>query len=305
MGYILPSNRQREGYIMGRWRAVLKKLLFPGGGWVALAVLAGGGSLALTFLVLGEDSPFAYMSYVLSAYALTILVAAVVPLFSSAWRLAHSVPLAHRYLTDRYFKVRAGLMLSLFINLCYAGFKLACAVRYSSFWDGALALYYVLLCVVRFYLLRRVPKDGQGQGLHRELRCYRSIGVFLILLDLTLSGVATQIVRDGYGSDYPGMLIYIIAAYAFYSLTMAIVNTVTYRKFHSPVLSAAKAVNLTTALVSMFNLETAMIAQFGAEQVQFRLVMTASTAVAVCAIVLAMAAFMVISSTQKLRRFST
>lgn len=288
---------------MGRWRAVLKKLLFPGGGWVALAVLAGGGSLALTFLVLGEDSPFAYMSYVLSAYALTVLVAAVVPLFSSTRRLAHSIPLAHRYLTDRYFKVRSGLVFSFFINLCFAVLKLTYAIKYSSFWDGALALYYILLCAVRVYLLRWVPRDGQG--LHRELRCYRSTGVFLILLDLTLSGVATQIVRDGYGSDYPGMLIYIIAAYTFYSLTMAIVNTVTYRKFHSPVLSSAKAVNLTTALVSMFNLETAMIAQFGAEQVQFRLVMTASTAVAVCAIVLAMAAFMVISSTQKLRRFST
>lgn len=288
---------------MERWRAVLKKLLFPSWGWVALATVLSGISLTATFLVFGDDSPFAYASYALSAYALTILVAAVVPLFSSAWRLAHSVPLAHRYLTDRYFKVRSGLMLSLFINLCYAGFKLACAVRYSSFWDGALALYYVLLCVVRLYLLRRVPKDGQEQDLNRELRYYRTTGIFLLLLDLALSGVVIQIVRDGYGSNYPGMLIYVAAAHAFYSLTLAIVNAVKFRRFHSPVLSAAKAVNLTTALVSMFNLETAMIDQFGAEQVYFRLVMTASTAVAVCAIVLAMAAFMVISSTRIRRRF--
>lgn len=287
---------------MERWRAVLKKLLFPGWGRVALATVLGGISLTATFLVFGDDSPFAYVSYILSAYALTISVAAVVPLFSSTRRLAHSVPLAHRYLTDRYFKVRSGLILSLFVNLCYAGFKLACAVRYSSFWDGALALYYVLLCAVRVYLLRRVPKDGQGQDLHQGLLYYRATGLFLFGLDLALSGVVTQIVRDGYGSNYPGMLIYVAAAYAFYSLTLAIVNTVKYRRFHSPVLSAAKAVNLTTALVSMFNLETAMIDQFGGRAEQFRLIMTACTAFAVCVTVLVMAAFMAISSTRKRRR---
>lgn len=106
---------------MERWRAVWKKLLFPGGGWVALAVLLGGSSLALTFLVFGDDSPFAYVSYLLSAYALTVFEAASVPLLSCVRRLTHRVPLAHRYLTDRYFKVRSGSLLSFFVNLCYVG----------------------------------------------------------------------------------------------------------------------------------------------------------------------------------------
>ena len=287
---------------MERWRAVLKKLLFPGKGWVALAVLLGGISLALTFLVFGDSSPFAYVSYLLSSYALTIFVATVIPWFTSLPKLAHRVPLAHRYLIDRYFKVRSGLLLSFFINLCYGGFKLVCAVWYASFWDGALAFYYILLCAVRVYLIRRVPAGGENQDMGRELRFYRATGLSLFGLDLALSGVATQIVMDGCGSNYPGMLIYVAAMYAFYSLTFAIINAVKYRKFHSPVLSAAKAVNLTTALVSIFNLETAMIAQFGADQTCFRLVMTACTAFAVCVIVLGTAAFMVISSTQKLRR---
>lgn len=289
---------------MERWKTVLKKLLFPGWGWVALAVLLGGGSLALTFLVFGEDSPFAYAAYLLSAYALTVLAAAVAPLLPAARRGIHRIPLAHRYMTDQYFKVRAGLALSLCINLCYAGFKLVCAAWYASVWDGALAVYYILLCAVRVYLLRRVPRDGQGRDVARELRHYRATGVFLLVVDLALSGVATQIVRDGYGSNYPGMLIYVAAMHAFYSLTIAVVNTVRYRKFQSPVLSAAKAVNLTTALVSIFNLETAMLTQFGGGDERFRLVMTACTAFAVCAIVLGTAAFMVISSTRTRRRLT-
>lgn len=289
---------------MGQWRKALKRLLCPGGGWVCLLALLGGLSLYLTFRVFGEDSPFAYVSYVLSAYALTVLVAAILPLFPAARRLVHRLPLAHRYMTDQYFKVRSGLMLSFFIDLCYGGFKLACAVGYASFWDGALASYHILLCTVRLYLIRRVPAGAEGRDMARELRDYRATGVFLVVLDLALSVIATQIVRDGYGSDHPGMLIYAAAMYAFYSLTIAIVNTVRYRRLHSPVLSAAKAVNLTTALASLFNLETAMIAQFGADQVQFRLVMTACTAFAVCTMVLGAAVFMVISATQRLRRLA-
>ena len=290
---------------MEDWRSVLKNLLFPGWGWVLLLTMLGGISLVLTFFVFGDSSPFAYVSYLLSAYALTIFVAAGVSAARpAAKRFLHRVPLAHRYMTDHYFKVRSGLVLSLFINLCYAGFKLACAVWYSSFWDGALASYYILLCAVRLYLIRRLPANTKEQNAVLELRSYRATGLFLFGLDLALSVIATQIVMDGYGSNYPGMLIYVAAFHTFYSLTVAIVNTVRYRRFHSPVLSAAKAINLTTALVSMFNLETAMIAQFGAEQVYFRFIMTACTAFAVCAIVLGTAISMVISSTQKLRRLS-
>lgn len=290
---------------MERWKAALKKLLFPSLGRVVLAVLLGGVSLALTFLVFGDRSPFAYASYILSAYGLIVFAAAVVPLLSSAKQFIHRVPLAHRYLTDHYFKVRSSLLLSFVVNVCYAGFKLICSILYTSFWDGALAVYNILLCAVRVYLIRRVPAEQQEPDINRELRYYRTTGFFLIALDIALSGIATQIVRDGQGSDYPGMLIYVAALYAFYSLTLAIFNTAKFRKFNSPVLSAAKAVNLTTALVSIFNLETAMIAQFGADQVYFRLVMTACTAFAVCVIVLGTAIFMVISANNKSGRLST
>lgn len=294
----------KEGIFIHRFKAVLKKLLFPGWGWVLLFTLLGGGSLALTFLVFGERHPFAYLAYPLSAYALTILLAAVSPAFRRVWQALHRVPIAHRYLTDRYFQVRSSLILSFFINLCYAVFKLACAVWYASFWDGGLALYNVLLCGVRAYLIRWVPKGDEGRDPCRELRCYRATGFFLAVLDLALSVIATQIVRDGYGYNYPGILIYVVALHAFYSLILSVVNTIKFRKLHSPILSAAKAVNLTTAVVSIFSLETAMLTQFGEGQVEFRLIMTACTAFAVCAIVLGMAVYMVVSANKKQRRIS-
>lgn len=289
---------------MNRWKTVLKKLLWPGGGWVASAVLLGGGSLALTFLVFGEDNPFAYASYLLSAYGLAVLVAAVIPLASSARRFLHSIPLAHRYLTDKHFSVWCGLALSFTVNLGFAVLKLVYAAVYASFWDGGLAVYNILLCAVRLYLMRSFPRGQNRQKFETELRRYRFTGVSLFFLDAALAAISTLIVLKGNGYYYPGTLVYAMAFHAFYSLTLAIVNTIKYRKFNSPILSAAKAVNLTTALVSIFSLETAMIAQFGADRAYFRLVMTSVTAFAVCAVVLGLAVFMVCSANRKLRRIS-
>ena len=74
---------------------------------------------------------------------------------------------------------------------------------------------------------------------------------------------------------------------------MAVANIVRFRRFRSPVLSAAKAVNLTTALVSIFSLETAMLAEFGGEPA-FQQNMTTATGVGTCVLVLAIALYMVI-----------
>ncbi|MDE7172505.1 MAG: hypothetical protein K2O11_11635 [Oscillospiraceae bacterium] len=281
---------------MDCWKSILKKLLWPGWGWVVLTVILSAIALFLAFGTRLADTPFAYAAYCLSAYGLTVFVAAVVPVLLQVPRFLHSIPLAHRYLTDKYFSVWYGLALSFIINLSFAVLKLVYAVLYSSFWEGGLAIYNILLCVVRLYLLASFPKGQKRFSYQDELRRYRMTGRFLFLLDAALAVISTLIVLRGNGYHYPGILVYAMAFHAFYSLTLAIINTIKYRKFNSPVLSAAKAVNLTTALVSMFSLETALIAQFGADQQYFRLIMTSCTAFAVCVTVLSSAIYMVTKS---------
>ena len=56
-----------------------------------------------------------------------------------------------------------------------------------------------------------------------------------------------------------------LAAYTFTSLTFAIINTVKYRKYHSPVYSASKAISLASACVSLLTLESTMLTTFGNE----------------------------------------
>lgn len=80
-------------------------------------------------------------------------------------------------------------------------------------------------------------------------------------------------------------------------------NVVKFRKQNSPVLSAAKGINLASALVSMLALETAMLSQFGSEESPvFRRVMNSATGGAVCCVVLGMAVYMMVRATQNLKR---
>lgn len=287
---------------MNRWKAILQKLLFPGRIRVLLTSIFGGISLILTFGTQLGDTFFAYISYFLSAYGLTVLTAAIVPAFSRIPKFLHNIPLAHRYLTDKYFSVWHGMAFSFAVNLAFSVLKLTYAVLYSSFWEGGLAIYNILLCVVRLYLLRSFPKGKKRFSYREELRRCRVTGRLLFLLDAVLAVISALIVIKGNRYHYPGALIYAMAAYAFYSLTLAIINAIRYRKFNSPVLSAAKAVNLTTALVSIFSMETAMIGQFGANQPYFRLIMTSCTGFAVCVSVLGGAVYMVTKSGKLLKQ---
>lgn len=63
-----------------------------------------------------------------------------------------------------------------------------------------------------------------------------------------------------------------------------------YRKYHQPLLSVTKVVNLSAALVSMLVLETAMLEQFDNSQnpEAFRKIMTSITSIAVCSVILLM-----------------
>ena len=65
-----------------------------------------------------------------------------------------------------------------------------------------------------------------------------------------------------------------------------------FRKFGSPILSAAKVLSLVAALLSLLTLQSALIDRFGTAQGSFRLLMTRLTGSAVYAAVLIIAVWM-------------
>ena len=123
----------------------------------------------------------------------------------------------------------------------------------------------------------------------------------MLFMNQALAAIVVIVIKQNKGFEYSGPLVYAMALYAFYAVITSVINVVKFRKYGSFILSAAKAINLTAALVSMLSLETAMLAQFGGNDVVFRKIMTSATGAGVCMIVLGMAVYMIAKSTKILK----
>lgn len=268
-------------------------------------------SFVLVIYVLANDMEnmvISYVAYTLSAYAMVITItgmAEVIRLIRRGIenhpfvRKALSIPLFKKYLKEAEFRTETSLYQGFFINLLYVALKLCSGVYYGSIWFGSLAVYYLLLAVMRFSLLHyvRSRKDDRVS----EWKRYRFCGIVLLFMNQALAAIVVIVVKQNKGFEYAGFLIYAMALYAFYAVITSVINVVKFRKYGSPVMSAAKVINLTAALVSMLSLETAMLAQFGGDDVIFRQIMTSATGTGVCVIVLGMAVFMIAKSTKILK----
>lgn len=251
------------------WKKIGKKLLFPPIWLMATLVIVSAVALTVIFIKGMEQSILAYFVYVLAFYTLSVaslFCALVLPKrFHIIKQRIYTHPLGSRYLTDRVFRTNISLSVSLIISMLYVGINLWSWHMLRSWWFMVLAVYYGIMAVMRFLLVRYVRLQKIGVHILKEWKRARACAGILLLVNLSLSGAVLMILYQSKGYDYPGIMIYVMALYTFYATIHAIADIVRYRKLGSPVMTTAKIVSLSGALVSMLNLETAMFAQFGGD----------------------------------------
>ena len=295
---------------MERLKAIFRKIFFlPPLPTVLIAV----PSLTFVFVMLsiGNHSTLAYIAYILSAYAMIITVTGLPGIIESIRSGIDNLTLlkkirgtawGSRLLGDAVFRSQISLYGGLFINLLYVAVNLFSGIWYHSAWFIALACYYVLLSAMRAVLVRYVHRKPVGQDIPAEFRRYRACGLILLLMNQALVGIIIYMVTQNRGFSYSGNMIYAMAMYTFYITISAIINVIRYQSHGSQVISAAKVISLTAALVSMLSLETAMLARFGSDETEFRRIMLGISGGVVCAVVLAMAIYMIARATKQLHK---
>ena len=214
----------------------------------------------------------------------------------------HTNPHFARYLEDPIHRTKLNLYFSMVVNIAYIFIKLITGILYRSEWLIAFALYYVVLTGLRMSLanyIRRKDNNGDQEAEYRRLRL---TGVLLLPLTIALSIIVARMIGYSESADYPGVLIYGMAAYVFYAVILAVINVFRFRKHGSPVLSAVKVVNLTATLVALLGLEATMLSRFGgSDDSNFRPMMLGISGLAVCIIILGMSCYMIIRASNKLR----
>ena len=289
------------------WKKIGKKLLFPPIWVMVLLTVVSAAALVAIFINSWEETVAAYITYVLAFYTLsvvTVFCAMVLPKqYRQIKQKIYDNPWGNRYMTDRAFRTKVSLYISLTVSMLYVGINLWSWYVIRSWWFVVLAVYYVIMAVMRFLLVRYVRRNEIGGSLLGEWKRSRVCAYILLLINLSLSGAVLMILYRNRGYDYPGIMIYVMATYTFYSTIHAIVDMVKYRNLGSPVMSTAKVVSLSAALVSMLNLETAMFAQFGGEMsVENQQLMIILTGAGVSMTVVTLSVWRIVKATKEIRR---
>lgn len=284
---------------MNKCKRIFCRLAMPPVAVGVIITLFCAVSLSYIFSNSLEHSTISYTIYALSAYALLLCI--IRSINAAKWIKAsiYSHHFGQRYMNDMVLRAHISLHISTAINCIYAVTKLTFAIYYHSSWFVAIAVYYLVLAVMRGLLLRSTYQ--KSADIKKEYRTSLLCGYLLFALNIALSAITAQMVIDGAGYTYPGTLIFVVALYAFYSVSMSVLSLIHFRKLHSPVLMVSKVLGLAVALVSMLSLQTAMFASFGGT-FQFKQLMNTLTGGAVCLLIFIMAIAVVVRARRGLNR---
>lgn len=277
------------------WKKLGKSLLFPHIAIMLILVPVATVFLVYSMVFLGQKSIPAIVSYVLAFYTLMVWCIRVPKLIPVFRRIRQENKYVSRLLEDRQMRMQISLYGTLLFNTAYALLQLGLGFWHHTFWFYSLAGYYLFLAVMRFFLVLYTRQHKPGQNEKEELRRYRSCGIVLLLMNLTLSVMVFFMVYWGRTFHHSQITTIALAAYTFTAFTLAVINLIKYRKLKSPVYSAAKVVSMASACVSMLTLEAAMLTAFGAETMDTatRQLFLGLTGAAVCVFIISMAINMI------------
>ena len=174
---------------------------------------------------------------------------------------------------DRTLKLA---LVSLLCNMVYSAYHIIFGITTHSWWFFTIGIYYAILSVVRFVVLRHKGK---------KLFVIRFTGIMLMVLSLSLVGtVILAFVKDR-GTEFSLVVMLAIAVYAFTKITLATIKWINARKSKSVKLITLRNISFANAFVSIFSLQRSMLVSFeGMSETEIR-IMNVATGSAVCIIV--------------------
>lgn len=289
------------------WKKTGKALLFPHIAICLVLLPVSAVFLVYAMIFTPTESVIAIISYVLAAYTLTIWCCRIPYLINFFKKFKTENKYAKHWFEDDRLRMNVSLYGSLAWNTVYAVFQLGLGFYHSTFWYYSLAGYYISLAVMRFFLVRHTSKSNLGEKIKEELIRYRTCGIIFLVMNLSLSLIIFFMVYWNRTFYHHEITTIAMAAYTFTSLTLAVINSIKFRKHNSPVYSASKNISLAAACVSMLTLESTMLTTFsdGTMDLTTRRIMIGVSGGVISFFIIAMAIYMIVQSSKKLKLIRT
>ena len=287
------------------WKKLGKALLFPPLAIMTLLIPLATVLLVGSMVFIGTKSAISYISYMLATYTLTVWCMKTPHLIRFFKAFKEQNKYARKWLEDTRLRVNVSLYGSLAWNALYGVFQLWLGFYHHTFWFYSLGAYYICLGIMRYFLLLHTRKYAPGERMQSELIKYRACGWIFLVMNLALTLIIFFMIYWNRTFIHHMITAIAMAAYTFTTFTVAIVNTVKYRKYNSPVFSASKAISLASAMVSMLTLESTMLTAFGDGTMTAleQKWMLGATGGVISLVVVVMAIYMIRSSSKKLKEY--
>lgn len=300
--------------MMDKFMKFLKAALFPHWCVILLSSMVGFPLMIESLIDETVLPAIAYGSYLLSGYAFTVLCIGFpgVVRRGKEWIygdkirtvvITRNVLLSNkatsRYIRDADYRSKVSLYSGLVVNSLFGMFKCVTGCYYRSPWFIAIGIYYIVLGMIRFVLLHNVRRTEQEA--HLELRKrkewlgYRSCGIMMLLMDITMVGMIIQMVWQDKSNFYIEWTVYLSAIYTFYYFTTALISMIKFFRWKNALVSAAKNVSLAGAAMSVLMLQTTMLTSFG-DGIESNRLMNGITGTVVSLFCVGLAIFMIVWS---------
>lgn len=244
-----------------------------------------------------ENSVPACFLYAVSAWCLMALCVKLPAAICSAKEWLSRHPKLTALLKNEELHFKLGLYFEQFLNFAYGIFKIISGVVLGSAWIGCDGIYNMTQALIQlFQILRR----KYAKTLVQQWRSYRSCGVLVLLMHLTLTGIVFQMINWNRAEDQGQIQVIATAAFAFYKITNSFLDVAKDRKHIHPVDSSIRMLNLAQAIFAIFSLQASMFHTFGAGE-NWEHLLNIITGCCVCLLIVSMGIYMIHRSNRELR----
>lgn len=285
------------------WKKIFNTIFFPHIAIIILFLPVAVAFLVFSLIYFTSNSTISIISYLFAFYMLLVICLRIPQMIKFFKKIKNENKYVARWFSDVRLRVNISLYGSLIWNGAYAIFQLGLGFYHNSVWFYSLAIYYLILAIMRFFLLKHTSLYEAGDEERKETKKYLLCGCLLLIMNVALAGILFLMIYRNQTFYHHQITTIALATYTFVTFTFAIINIVKYKKYNSDVYSASKMISLIASCVSMLTLESTMLTVFGSsDDVSFRQIMLGTTGTVVMMLSIAIAIFMIVRGSKKLKK---
>lgn len=299
------ETKTQKGATTMTWKKFFKMIFYPHLAFILLFLPVSVAFLVFSLVFYDSTAGVSIASYLLAFYMLVVVCLRIPRMIEFCKSVKNNNKLVNKLTSDAHLRLNISLYGSLLWDGAFAIFQLGLGFGYGSIWFYSMSAYYIMLAVMRFFLLKHTLAFKANEMAEMEAKKYRLCGWLLLVMNLALAVIITLIIYWDKPFHQHEIVAITLATYTFVTLAVAIRSYIKYKKYNSPVYSSAKTITLIAACVSVLTLETTLLNTFGGETSPlFDRIILGCTGLAITVFTLTVAIIMIVKGSQRLKSLS-